>query len=199
MFIGHYAVALAAKKAAPKASLGILFIATLFIDLIWPKLLLLGIEHVEIEPGNTAFTPLNFISYPLSHSLAGVLIWSGLLGGAFYLIRRDTKSALWIGLVLLSHWFLDLLTHRPDLQLIPGLTIRVGFGLWNSIPATIITESALFIIGIFIYLKTTRAKNLTGHIAFWAMIALLSAIYAGNLLGPPPPSVKGLALVALSQ
>src|SRR3989339_132004 len=117
MFIGHYAVALAAKKGAPKVSLGTLFIAAQLVDLLWPLFLLLGLEHVRIDPGNTAFTPLDFYDYPITHSLVGAVGWSMLLGGVYYGFRRERKSAVVIGLVVFSHWILDLITHRPDLPL----------------------------------------------------------------------------------
>src|SRR3989339_1594487 len=121
MFIGHYAVALAAKKGAPKASLGTLFIAAQLVDLLWPLFLLLGLEHVKIDPGNTAITPLNFNDYPLSHSLLMSIVWSLLFGGVYYLIKRNKKTSVILGLCVFSHWVLDFITHRPDLPLAPGV------------------------------------------------------------------------------
>ena len=82
MFIGHFAVALAAKKAASRPSLGTFFLAAQFLDLLWPVLLLEGWEHVVIEPGNTVVTPLNFTDYPISHSLLTAIGWAILAGAA---------------------------------------------------------------------------------------------------------------------
>ena len=132
MFIGHYAVALGAKKISPTVSLGTLFPASQFIDLLWPIFLLLGLEHVRIDPGNTVFTPLDFYDYPISHSLLAVLGWSLGFGLLYYAVQRSGRNALILGALVLSHWVLDFISHRPDLPLIPGMETRVGLGLWNS-------------------------------------------------------------------
>src|SRR6186997_1593750 len=125
MFIGHFGVAFAAKRPAPRVSLGTLFLAAQFIDLLWPILLLLGVERVRIAPGITTVTPLDFEYYPISHSLAAVLGWAVLVGGASFLVRRETRGALIVAALVVSHWFLDLLMHRPDLPLVPGGSSRV--------------------------------------------------------------------------
>ncbi len=119
MFLGHYAVAFAAKKVNPKPSLGTLFLAAQWLDLLWPLLLLMGYESVTIEPGNTDFTPLNFVHYPVSHSLLFALCWSVLFGLVYYIFKKNGKAALLIGALVLSHWVLDWITHRPDLPLSP--------------------------------------------------------------------------------
>lgn len=194
MFIGHYAVALAAKKAAPKVSLGTLFIAAQLVDLLWPLFLLLGLEHVRIDPGNTAFTPLDFYDYPITHSLVGAIGWSMLLAGTYYGFRREKKSAVVIGLVVFSHWILDLITHRPDLPLGLGGDQMFGLGLWNSLPGTLVVEIGLFVGGIVLYLKSTEAKDRTGRYAFWGLIGVLGLIHIGNIFGPPPPSDFAIAI-----
>ncbi|MGB5848714.1 MAG: hypothetical protein WBH40_09520, partial [Ignavibacteriaceae bacterium] len=106
MFIGHFGVGFAAKKFVKKTSLGTLFLATQFIDLLWPFFVIFGIEKVAIDPGNTAFTPLDFIYYPFSHSLLGVLIWAILFGVVYYFIIKDLKTSLILGILVLSHWIL---------------------------------------------------------------------------------------------
>lgn len=158
MFLGHYAAALAAKKISPRTSLGTFVLAAQFVDLLWPLLLLLGVEHVRIDPGNTAVTPLDFYDYPISHSLAGAVLWSAVLGLIYFLVRRSRRGAVVVGLCVASHWLLDFLTHRPDLPLAFGGEIRLGAGLWNSVTATIAVESGLFVAGIALYLDATRAK-----------------------------------------
>jgi membrane-bound metal-dependent hydrolase YbcI (DUF457 family) len=92
----------------------------MFLDLIWPIFLLLGWEHVKVSPGATAFTPLDFVSYPWSHSLHMTLFWSGLVGMVFRAITRDTRSAVWIGCAVASHWVLDWITHRPTCRCGPA-------------------------------------------------------------------------------
>ena len=198
MFIGHFAVGFAAKRIAPKPSLATYFVAVSFLDLLWPPLLLLGIEHVKIDPGNTAHTPLAFIDYPYSHSLLMTLVWSLLLAGLYYLVQRDKTGSMVIGLCVASHWVLDAITHRPDLPLAPGSAINVGFGLWNSIPGTILVEGVMFATGVFLYLRATRALDKTGKIALWSMVLFLVLAYAFDAPGVPPPSEQFIAWAGLS-
>lgn len=198
MFIGHHAAAFAAKPLAPRVSLGTLFAATMALDLIWPLFILLGIEHVRIAPGITAFTPLDFYDYPYTHSLLCVLGWSLLAGVAYWLVRRSAKNALLVGIAVLSHWVLDFIAHRPDLPLWPGGP-KVGLGLWNSIIGTIVVEVALFVLGLALYLRVTRARDRIGSIALWALVVFLGILYIMNITSPPPPSAKAIGYAGLAQ
>jgi len=193
MFIGHFGVGLAAKRVDQKPSLGTLFFASQFIDLLWPIFLLLGIEKVVIDPGNTVFTPLDFIYYPFTHSLVGVLFWGIVVGGVYYLIKKNFKTALLLGALVLSHWVLDLLTHAPDLPIAPGLEIKVGLGLWNSLIFTLLVETAIFAVGIFLYMKITKAKNKKGEYGFWGLIIFLLFVYIMNVFGSTPPNEEAIA------
>ena len=197
MFIGHFGVALAAKKAAPRVSLGTLILATSWIDLVWPILLLLGIEHVRIVPGITALTPLEFTDYPFTHSLVMVIVWGLLLGGAYFLVTPSVKGSVVVGSVVVSHWLLDWLTHRPDLPLYPDGP-KAGLGLWNSVPLAIAVESLIFVVGVLLYYRATRAKDRIRTWSFWALIAALVFFYIINIVGPPPPDEKTLAWFALA-
>jgi hypothetical protein len=98
---------------------------------------------------------------------------------------------------VVSHWVLDLIVHRPDLPLAPGGSLRLGLGLWNSIPATLVVEFGLFITGVWLYVKATSARDAVGRYALWAFVASLFLIYLASSFGPPPPSVKALAATAL--
>ena len=198
MFLGHFGVGLAAKPLAPKASLGTLFLAAQLIDLLWPTLLMLGLERVRIAPGNTLVTPLDFEHYPISHSLAAVLVWALAFGVLYQLMRRYPRGAIVAGALVVSHWLLDLLMHRPDLPLYPG-SARFGLGLWNSMAATLVLELALFSAGLWLYLRATRALDRTGNWALWALVAFLLLIFAGNLFGPPPERVMDIAIVGHAQ
>lgn len=198
MFLGHFAIGFAAKRYAPRASLGTLFLAAQFIDLLWPLLVLAGIERVRIVPGITAVTPLDFEHYPWSHSLLMVLVWGVFFAAVYFLIRRDRRTSLVLGLAVVSHWVLDWLTHRPDLPLAPGAE-RVGLGLWNSLAGTLIVELGLFAIGVFLYVRATRARDRIGNWALWALVVFLGAIYAGNLFGAPPPDAMAIAWVGQAQ
>jgi len=195
MFIGHYALALGAKKVAPTVSLGTLIFAAQFADLLWPTLLLLGLEVVEIDPGNTLVTPLNFVRYPYSHSLVMLLLWSALVAALYRTIRgwRPVAIAVVAGLVF-SHYVLDFITHRPDLPITTGGATRIGLGLWNHPGLALATESALFIVGAAMYTSATRPRNRTGEIGFWFLIVILVAIYFSALYGPPPPNPGAVAI-----
>lgn len=195
MFIGHFAVALAAKKAAPKTNLATLIAASQLVDLLWPVFLLLGWEHARIEPGNTVVTPLDFYDYPITHSLAGALGWSLLFGGLYYMRRKLSTEAVVVGLVVFSHWLLDLLTHRPDLPLLGNDSAKFGLGLWNSFAGTMLVEFGLFGIGAFMYLKVTNANNRTGTVAVVSLLVFLVVMHLANLFGPPPPEI-GMVAVA---
>jgi hypothetical protein len=196
MFIGHYGVALAAKKVAPKTSLGALFLATSFIDLLWPLFLLAGLEQVRIAPGDTKFTPLEFVSYPYSHSLLMVALWGIALAVPYKFITRYSRGAFMLWALTASHWFLDLLAHRPDMPLMPFGATKVGFGLWNSVPATLIVETAIFAGGVWVYLSVTRAQNKIGSIGFWALLAFFMVSYISAAFGPPPPNVEMIGYFA---
>lgn len=196
MFLGHFGVALASKKVAPKTSLGTLVFAAQFADILWPVLLLLGIEHVRIVPGLLAASPLDFISYPISHSLLAQLVWGAIFGVAYFILRRDARSALLVGALVPTHWVLDFIAHRPDMPIIPG-GAKYGLGMWNSVPITVSVEYLLFAMGIAIYLRTTRAKDRTGNLALWSLLGLLAVLYAASMVGPPPPNVRVLAYSAL--
>lgn len=193
MFIGHFAVAFAAKRAVPDVSLGTLFLAAQLADLVWPTLVLLGLEVVHIRPGMTAVTPLDFVHYPYSHSLAALLWWATLLGVGYTLARGFRRSAvLMLAALVLSHWVLDAITHRPDMPLSITGDTRLGMGLWNSLPATLVIELALLIAGVALYRAVTRPIDRIGEFAFWGLVTFLIAIYLVVLFSPPPPS--GLAV-----
>jgi membrane-bound metal-dependent hydrolase YbcI (DUF457 family) len=155
MFVGHLGVALAAKPAAPRAPLAALVAGAFALDLIWPVLLLLGVERVRIVPGYTAFTPLTFESYPWSHSLSMALIWAIVAGRLSGMLLKNGRAGLCIGLAVVSHWVLDYVTHVPDLPLWPGGP-RFGLGLWNSVGMTLLVEGTIFAVAIAIYLRALR-------------------------------------------
>lgn len=193
MFIGHFAAGFAGKKVAPAVSLGVLFLAAQFLDLLWPSFLLFGLETVKVTPGITVVTPLDFTSYPYSHSMLAALGWAILVGGGYWLIRRDNRSGALLGVLVFSHWVLDFVTHRPDLQLTPGSPVRVGLGLWFSLPATVTIESLMFLTGVFIYGRCTRPLDRVGKYGFLTLVAFLFVTYAAAIFGPPPPNITSLA------
>ena len=193
MFIAHFGIGFGAKKFAPAVSLGALLIASQFLDLLWPSLLVLDLEHVKITPGITAVNPMEFTHYPISHSLLMVLLWSLLLGLLTYLLLKSRKYSLVIFLCVLSHWFLDFLVHRPDLPLMPGDSPVVGLGLWNYPVLTALAEALFFLGGVWIYLRATTAKNKFGKYGFVSLVVFLILIQVANTLGPAPTDVDAIA------
>jgi len=200
MFIGHFGLGFGAKRFAPAVSLGTLFLAAQFADLLWPTLLLMGVEEVRIDPGITVVTPLDFVHYPYSHSLIAMVGWGAVFGIVHKLARR---SSLAIGLLLaalvVSHWVLDLVTHRPDLPLMLGGSDRYGLGLWNSLPGTLAVELPLFLAGVFLYVRSTVPRDRTGTIALAGLVLFLLAVYLVNFFGEPPPSPTAVAWVTQSM
>lgn len=197
MFVGHFGVGLAAKKVAPKASLGWLIAAPLLLDLLWPAFLLLGWETVQINAAATVVTPFDFVSYPLSHSLVAAVGWAVLAAVLYRTVRPDNRGALVIAAAVVSHWFLDVLMHVPDLPLYPGGP-KFGLALWNSLPATLVAESLALGGGIWLYTRAAKPTSRGGSIGFWAFVAILVVAFAGNILGPPPENVTQVAVVTLS-
>ena len=198
MFLGHIAVGLAAKKAAPKASLLWLVGAPTLLDLLWPVFLAVGLEEVRIAPGITAVTPLDFLKYPISHSLLLAAVWGLLAAGFYFAARNDRTGAAVVGALVVSHWILDWASHRPDMPFTPWSRTKVGLGLWNSVPATLAVEGTLFAVGLFLYALATKARDATGRWSFAAFAVLLVVLYLGNVFGPPPPSVVALNAVAFA-
>ena len=192
MFIGHFAVGLAAKRMEPRVSLAVLFVAVQFADLLWPVLVALGVEQVQIDPGNTPFTPLDFVSYPYSHSLVWLIVWGATLGVVYRGFVPDARRGVvvFLAALVVSHWVLDVVTHRPDMPIYPGGP-RIGLGLWYSVPATLIVETALYVFGVWVYGRTTAARDAIGRWGFAALAVFLPLGYAAAV-GAVPPSVAAL-------
>lgn len=193
MFLGHFAVAFAAKKVNSQPSLGTYFFAAQFLDLLWPTLLLFKLEKVKINTVDKNQLPLIFTSYPISHSLLMVLIWGIIVWLIYKLVSNDARAALVVAFCVVSHWILDLIVHVPDLPLYPGNSPLVGLGLWKYMSIELILESLMFVIAAYIYAKATRARNKAGLISFWTLLIFLFAIQVANAFGPPPPSINAVA------
>ena len=196
MFLGHFGLALASKRVAPRPSLGTAIMAAQWADGIWPFFVLLGMERVEIRPGVTAVTPLDFVSYPYSHSLIADLIWAVLFGVVYGTLRKDWRGAAWLGALVLSHWVLDVIAHRPDMPTWPGGP-TLGAGLWDSLPATLLVEFALFGAGIWIYNRAAIARDTQGKVLLWTFVITLAVLYCAAVFGPPPPSERALVFTGL--
>jgi hypothetical protein len=196
MFIGHFAVGLAAKPAAPRARLPVLLLAPQVPDVLWPIFVATGIEHARIVPGATAATPLSLDYMPYSHSLVAVAIQALAFATAYVAITRDRRAAIVLALCVLSHWVCDWIAHAPDMPILHGDAPRYGLGLWNSVPGTVAVEGGMFAIGCALYASRTRAHDRIGAIGWWGLAGFLAVAFVFSIFSPPPPSMDAMLGVA---
>ncbi len=195
MFVGHYGISYAAKRAAPAIPLWLLFLAVQWLDVVWSPLVLLGVEKVRIVPGFTATNPLDLYYMPYTHSLVAALVWSVAIFLAYKLVVRgaDVRSAAVIlGLAVFSHWILDLIVHRPDLPLYDN-TAKVGFGLWDHRAIAFCVEAAFLFGGMWLYLRAAPVRRLPMVVFGLVMLGVQAYIF----FGPPPASGNAIAWTAL--
>lgn len=188
MFIGHWAPALVAATDRRAPSLGVLFIGAQLLDWGFFLFLLLGAEHMRMVPGITAMNPMDLYDMPFTHSLVGAAVWSALFAVVVWLPNVNRRAALLGALVVMSHWLLDLLVHRPDLTIIGGPP-KLGLGLWNMPAVEMPLEIGLTVGALLFYLAKTRAKSSQSAIAVAVLVLLLAAVQAINWFGPQATEV----------
>lgn len=198
MFLGHFAVGLASKRFAHRTPLVVLLTAALLPDILGEIFGPLGWEHASIQPGNTRFTPLNLYDYPWSHSLLMTIVWGTALAIIWNFRTRDLMASCVIWLAAVSHWFLDWLTHGPDLPLYPGAHERHGLGLWNSISGTLAVEIAMFCVGVWLYVNVTKSRDWIGKYMFGCLLVLLLLVYVAIPFAPPPSDIHQMDLVSIA-
>ncbi len=195
MFVGHYGVSFAAKRAAPTVPLWVLFIAVQLLDVDWAPFILLGVEKVRIVPGITASNPLDLYYMPYTHSLVAALLWSA---GAFACYRfaasgSPRTSAVIVAAAVFSHWVLDFVVHRPDLPLYDNRA-KVGLGLWNLPVLAFGLEIALLFGGMWLYFRAGATRRILTTVFGLIMVAIQAYVF----FGPPPTSDKAAAVTALA-
>jgi hypothetical protein len=203
MFTGHYAVSLAAKRIDARLSLGLLFLAVQFVDILWAVFVLLGVEKVRIVPGFTAASDLDLYYFPYTHSLLASLLWATVIYVVFRLLpagagARRSTVAIVLGAAVFSHFVLDRIVHTPDLPLYDN-TAKIGLGLWNNAVATYLIEGLILIGGLILYLRSTSATTLTGKYGMIVLVILMLVFNLDTLVGSPPSSpqvVAGSALIS---
>jgi hypothetical protein len=193
MFVGHYGVSFAIKRASPAIPLWVLFLAVQLLDVLWAPLVLLGVEKVRIVPGITRTNPLDLYYMPYTHSLIGAAAWSLAAYVVYRLWRRaNGRAAVLVGLAVFSHWVLDFVAHRPDLPLYDD-TAKVGLGLWN-LPALAFLIELLLLFGFLWAFLRTQAARKTSMLIFGGVMAAVQAVV---FFGPPPDSDTSIAITAI--
>jgi hypothetical protein len=191
-FLGHFGLGLGAKKIAPAVSLGALFAAAQ-LPTCCGRRFSPASNGWRFGPA-TVMTPLDFVSYPYSHSLMALCIW-GLLFGVVYqgVARCSGGAAGSLAALVVSHWVLDFVVHRPDLPLTFTGTARLGLGLWNSMAATFAIEFSMLLAGLALYLRATDAHDRIGSVGAWSLVLFLVAVFLASAFGPPPPGGRAVA------
>ena len=200
MFVGHYAASLALKRFEKRASLGVLFLAVQFVDIVFFPLVLLGVERLNIVENFTQATHFELEYMPYTHSLAAFLIWSGLAYAFFrWVVVKSKPVALIVALAVMSHWLLDVIVHTPDLPLWSDSSLKLGLGLWNNAVATYVLEAVLLLAGLWLYLSATTAVTNAGRYAMSIFVVLLILVNIPNIFGPLQGDSKVvLAVTALA-
>ena len=185
MFVGHYAAALALKKFEKRASLGALFLAVQFVDILFFPLVLLGIERMNIVENFTQSTHFELEYMPFTHSLLASILWAGAAYGLFrWVIVKKNSVALVVALAVFSHWLFDLVVHTPDLPLWSDASVKLGFGLWNSAIATYALEAIILLAALWLYLRSTSATTSVGKYGMTVFVILLLLVNVVNIFGP---------------
>jgi hypothetical protein len=192
VFIGHYSTALVARAKAPSVSLGWWFIAVQWLDVLFMSFLLVGVEHMRLVPGFTAFNPYDLYDMPWTHSLVAALGWSVVAGGVAFALRRSAMIAAVAAAAVFSHFALDVPMHTPDLTVAGAGTARIGLGLWNHRLLSTLVELGVFWVGVAIY-----ARALRPGLRFWSFVAVLTLMTVATPYLPQPASVPMFAAQGL--
>jgi len=202
MFIGHYAPAFVAATSPKSPRLGALFVAAQLVDIAFFSFLILGVEKMRMLPGATVMNGMDLYDMPWTHSLIGAIGWGALFAIAVKALRGSWTAGAIGGSVVVSHWLIDLLVHRPDLTL-AGSPPKLGLGLWNYPWIEIPLELAFAFGGLWFFVSRTRAIGATGKWSPCALAIGMALLQAVNWTtpqpteaGPAPASTGWLGLFA---
>jgi hypothetical protein len=193
MFIGHWAPAMVAATHNDAPSLPILFIAAQLVDWAFFLFLMLGVEGMRVTPGISVMNPMDLHHMPYTHSLLGSVLWAAGFGALVFAFSRNRTAAVITALVVVSHWFLDLIVHVPDLT-IAGSAPKLGFGLWNHPSIEMPLELAITFGALWLYARKAKPKSA----ALLTLAVVMLTLQAVNWFGPVEPEVTlGTSLLAL--
>jgi len=192
MLVGHFAAGFAAKRIEPSLSLGTLAFAALLADVLAFVLVGAGVERFRIATD----VPTNRVigeHIVWSHGLLMDILWGALLAAVYLLWSRHARAAWVLFAVVVSHWVLDVISHRPDMPLGPGIPRLLGLGLWNSIPATLLVEGGMWLAAIVVYVRATHASRWAGNYGFWPGVVLVTLAWLTNISSAPSSGGSGIA------
>jgi hypothetical protein len=195
MFVGHYGAAFVAKGVEPRAPLWALLLAVQWVDILWAIFNFLGLEHARLDPTLPGL-PVVLEHMPLTHSLVATPIWAAL---GYVVARRalgaNARVAAAIAAAVASHWFLDLLVHRPDLPLVWGEP-KLGFAMWNYPYFELVFEIAWLLATVAFATRAGITDEATRARA-WKLGLGLAVLQVAMAFGPVPPAFFALVASAL--
>lgn len=192
MFIGHFAPALLAATHKDAPRLPVLFVAAQLVDWAFFAFLLTGTEAMRFREGTSVLNPMDLYHMPYTHSLLGSAVWATGFGLLVWLATKNRTGAIIAALVVVSHWFLDLLVHVPDLTL-AGQPPKLGFGLWNYPAIEIPLELGLIFGSLWLYARKRGANGAP----LWTIATLFAALQLFSWFGPLEKEVTvGTSLLA---
>ena len=196
MFIGHYGVSFAAKRAQPRLPLWVWFLAVQWLDVVWSVLVLLRVEKLNIVPGITEANALDLYYMPFTHGLPGAIVLSAVFGGVVAMFTKRAATLVPVAVASFSHWILDLIVHIPDMPLYDN-SHKVGFGLWRHVALSFPLELVVLGVGVGLYLRATTFARSSGRYVVWGFAAVLACVQVYANFGPPPSSPEAMAVTAL--
>jgi hypothetical protein len=201
VFVGHYAASFALKSFEKRASLGVLFLAVQFVDILFFPFVLTGIERMNIVENFTQSTHFELEYMPFTHGLLASVVWAAAAYAVFrWVVVKKQSVAVVVALAVFSHWLLDLPVHTPDLPLWSDASPKLGFGLWNNAVATYLLEAGLLLLALWMYLRSTKATATVGKYGMAVFTGFLLLINVPNIFAAPMVDSKiGLSIFALSS
>jgi len=199
--IDHAATALLVKRRFPAVSMVLLLLSVQLMEILWVLLNFAGIERTTTEATVRSVSDIHLAYMPYSHSIAAGVV----LSLASWLIvskfSREPSAGLAVGLGVLSHLILDLLTHAPDIAIAPGIDQpKFGLGLYSSAPLAAFALEMVY--GVFCWLVYRGRKSLLLVIVLFNLVNL--PLFSPSIPGPTqflagrPMFVVGLVAIQIA-
>lgn len=201
MFAGYLGAALAIGRAERRVNVGVFVFAAVLLDFVLWLFVVLGWESVTI-PASYASTHQPEFVFPYSHGLLSSMVWSALAGAAVFLCyprlkEAKLRAAALVSAAVFSHWLLDALVHVPELPLVGASSMKVGLGLWQTMPAALAAEAFIATAGLYLFVSgASLSRTRTLGLAALCLLVLASTVL-GMTVAPPPPSVIAMAASSL--